>query len=161
MSNQRILRELIRKWRFIACKKKMARRKLELMYKNLHASYMQMADEIFGDDEVNPSVIKQFEMFGNNVGMFTAQEPEVGEELKKKYYTSVDKRYVFKNEGEGNSELRKTFTESRTIMEKEEEYEEKEEVVDSRPTNRDLSQSFKSNKNKNHRYESKYFQKGN
>ena len=120
-----------------------------------------MADENFGDDEVNPSVIKQFEMFGNNVGMFTAQEPEVGEELKKKYYTSVDKRYVFKNEGEGNSELRKTFTESRTIMEKEEEYEEKEEVVDSRPTNRDLSQSFKSNKNKNHRYESKYFQKGN
>lgn len=83
ISNQRFFRELIRKWRFIAFTKKMARRKLELMYKNLHASYMQMADEIFGDDEVNPSVIKQFEMFGNNVGMFTAQEPEVGEELKK------------------------------------------------------------------------------
>jgi hypothetical protein len=161
ISNQRFFRELIRKWRFIAFTKKMARRKLELMYKNLHASYMQMADEIFGDDEVNPSVIKQFEMFGNNVGMFTAQEPEVGEELKKKYYTSVDKRYVFKNDGETSNELRKTFTESRTIMEKEEEYEEKEELVDSRPADRDLSQSFKSNKSKNHRYESKYFQKGN
>jgi len=161
ITNQRFFRELIRKWRFIAFTKKMARRKLELMYKNLHASYMQMADEIFGDDEVNPSVIKQFEMFGNNVGMFTAQEPEVGEELKKKYYTSVDKRYVFKNDGETNSELRKTFTESRTIMEKEEEYEEKEEVVDSRPTNRDLSQSFKSGKNKSNRYESKYFHEGN
>ena len=132
----------------------MARRKLELMYKNLHASYMQMADEIFGDDEVNPSVIKQFEMFGNNVGMFTAQEPEVGEELKKKYYTSVDKRYVFKNDGETNNELRRTFTGQQIIMEKEEEMEEKEEVIESRPIERELSQSIKEGKKQ--RYHNNY-----
>ena len=137
----------------------MARRKLELMYKNLHASYMQMADEIFGDDEVNPSVIKQFEMFGNNVGMFTAQEPEVGEELKKKYYTSVDKRYVFKNDGETNNELRRTFTGQQIIMEKEEEMEEKEEVYESRPIERELSQSIREEKKQ--RYHNNYTKKDN
>ena len=71
ITNQRFFRELIRKWRFIAFTKKMARRKLELMYKNLHASYMQMADEIFGDDEVNPSVIKQFvSILSNLISLF-------------------------------------------------------------------------------------------
>ena len=160
ITNQRFFREMIRKWRFIAFTKKMARRKLELMYKNLHASYMQMADEIFGDDEVNPSVIKQFEMFGNNVGMFTAQEPEVGEELKKKYYTTVDKRYVFKNDGNTNSELRKTFTKEQIIMEKEEvEEEEKEIVSESRPVNKDLSRSFREVKNTG--FQRKYYKKDN
>ena len=137
----------------------MARRKLELMYKNLHASYMQMADEIFGDDEVNPSVIKQFEMFGNNVGMFTAQEPEVGEELKKKYYTTVDKRYVFKNDGKTNSDLRKTFTKEEIIMEKEEVEEQKEIGSESRPINKDLSRSFREVKNTD--FKKKYFRREN
>ena len=96
IAEQRFYRELIRKWRFISFTKKMARKKLELMYKNLHASYLQMADEIFGDDNnVNPSVFKEFERFGSNVGMFTGQEPEVDEEISKKYYTTVDKKYVF------------------------------------------------------------------
>ena len=79
----------------------MARKKLELMYKNLHASYLQMADEIFGEDKVNPSVFKEFERFGSNVGMFTGQEPEIDEELNKKYYTNVDKKYVFTNRASG------------------------------------------------------------
>ena len=145
ITNQRFFRELIRKWRFIAFTKKMARRKLELMYKNLHASYMQMADEIFGDDEVNPSVIKQFEMFGNNVGMFTAQEPEVGEEMSKKYYTTVDKRYVFKNDREISNEMRKSYTRQKQIIVEKEEMKESEEFSSSekRPRNKDLSSSFK------------------
>ena len=79
----------------------MARKKLELMYKNLHASYLQMADEIFGDDKINPSVFKEFEKFGSNVGMFTGQEPEVDEELNKKYYSAVDKKYVFTKRASG------------------------------------------------------------
>ena len=131
ITQQRFFRELIRKWRFISFTKKMARKKLELMYKNLHASYLQMADEIFGDDEVNPSVIKEFEMFGNNVGMFTGQEPEVNEELGKKYYATVDKRYVFNkmpSNDEGN--MRKAY--SKTVYKKveTEEIEETEEHKD-------------------------------
>ena len=77
--------------------KKMARKKMELMYKNLHSSYMQMANEFFGEDNVNPSVIKEFEMFGNNVGMFTGENPQVGEEINKKYYANVEKKYSFAN----------------------------------------------------------------
>ena len=100
IAQQRFYRELIRKWRFAAFAKKMARKKLELMYKNLHASYLQMADEFFGEDSVNPSVIKEFEMFGNNVGMFTGENPQIGEEVNKKYYANVEKKYSFANGGE-------------------------------------------------------------
>ena len=159
ISNQRFFREMIRKWRFITFTKIMARRKLELMYKNLHASYMQMADEIFGDDEVNPSVIKQFEMFGNNVGMFTAQDAEVSEDLKKKFYTTVDKRYVFKNEGTTNSEMRKTFTKSQIIMEEEEMKEEKEIVTDRRSINKDLSRSYRGNSGSGKKTDKKYYRR--
>ena len=161
ITNQRFFRELIRKWRFIAFTKKMARRKLELMYKNLHASYMQMADEIFGDDEVNPSVIKQFEMFGNNVGMFTAQEPEVGEEMSKKYYTAVDKRYVFKNDREISNEMRKSYIkQERQIIVEKEEAKEIEEFSSSekKPKNKDLNSSFRNSKKG---FYSKYFKKDN
>ena len=150
ITKQRFFREMIRKWRFITFTKIMARRKLELMYKNLHASYMQMADEIFGDDEVNPSVIKQFEMFGNNVGMFTAQELEIGEEMSKKYYTTVDKRYVFKNDREISNEMRKSYIKKQQIIVEKEEAKEIEEFSSSekKQKNKDLNSSFKAIKGK-------------
>jgi hypothetical protein len=92
----RFLRELIRKWRFSAFVKKMARKKLELMYKNLHVSYLQMANEVFGDeDENNPSVIKEFERFGSNLGMFNSEDAQMNEEINKRYYSNVTKKYVF------------------------------------------------------------------
>ena len=124
IAEQRFYRELIRKWRFITFTKKMARKKLELMYKNLHASYLQMADEIFGDENnVNPSVFKEFERFGHNVGMFTGQEPEIDEELNKKYYTNVDKKYVFTTRA--SARFPKTITKTEQNVE---EYYETEEV---------------------------------
>ena len=120
IAKQRFYRELIRKWRFISFTKKMARKKLELMYKNLHASYLQMADEIFGDENnINPSVFKEFERFGTNVGMFTGQEHEVEEELNKKYYSTVDKKYVFTTKASMKLPTVKT-----TITTEEERYEE-------------------------------------
>ena len=94
---QRYIREMIRKWRFLSFIKKVAKKKLELMYKNLHCSYLQMANEVFGDeDEFNPSVIKEFERFGNNVGMFSNEEPDASGEMSKKYYEKVSKKYHFK-----------------------------------------------------------------
>ena len=67
---------------------------MELMYKNLHASYLQMANEVFGDeDDVNPSIIKEFERFGNNLGMFNNEEP--GDLNNKGYYQKVSKKYIF------------------------------------------------------------------
>ena len=119
IARQRFFRELIRKWRFAAFAKKMARKKLELMYKNLHASYLQMADEFFGDDSVNPSVIKEFEMFGNNVGMFTGENPQIGEELNKKYYSNVEKKYSFANgsddTGGSSKKIKKKISKSERI----------------------------------------------
>ena len=126
-------------------------------------SYMQMADEIFGDDEVNPSVIKQFEMFGNNVGMFTAQEPEVGEEMNKKYYTAVDKRYVFKNDREISNEMRKSYIQQKQQIIEKEEAKEIEEYTssDKKGKNKDMNSRFRdSNKNKNVFYK-KYFKNDN
>ena len=101
IANQRYYRELIRKWRFITFSKKMTRKKLELMYKNLHASYLQMADEIFGEDKFNPSLFKEFERFGSNIGMFTGQEAKIDEELNKRYYSDVNKKYVFTTKASG------------------------------------------------------------
>ena len=120
-----------------------------------------MAEEIFGDDEVNPSAIKQFEMFGNNVGMFTAQEPEVGEEMNKKYYTAVDKRYVFKNDREISNEMRKSYTKKQQIIVEQEEAKEIEEFPspEKMPKNKDFSSSFK--KMKKGRFQGKYFKQNN
>ena len=53
----------------------MARRKLELMYKSLHCSYLEIANSIFSEEEINPSVIKEFERFGNGIGMFVNESP--------------------------------------------------------------------------------------
>ena len=128
IAKQRFYRELIRKWRFAAFAKKMAKRKLELMYKNLHASYMQMADEFFGEDNGNPSVIKEFEMFGNNVGMFTGENPQVGEELNKKYYANVEKKYIFAN-GQDDVEKVKKKAVKKKIVKKEKEEKIKKEII--------------------------------
>ena len=129
IAEQRFYRELIRKWRFAAFAKKMARKKLELMYKNLHASYLQMADEFFGDDSVNPSVIKEFEMFGNNVGMFTGENPQINEELNKKYYANVEKKYSFANGSEDLDKV-KTIKKKKIIKsERIRDYGEKNEII--------------------------------
>ena len=96
VAKQRYIRELTRKWRFAAFVKKMARKKLELMYKNLHVSYLQMANEVFGDEDDNPSVMKEFERFGTNIGMFSSEEPSLNDELSRKYIKTVQKKYVFK-----------------------------------------------------------------
>ena len=74
----------------------MAKKKLELIYKILHALYLQMADEFFGEDNGNPSMIKEFEMFGNNLGMFIAENPQIGKEINKRYYANAQRIYICK-----------------------------------------------------------------
>ena len=149
IAEQRYHRELIRKWRFVSFTKKMARKKLELMYKNLHASYLQMADEIFGDDKVNPSVFKEFEKFGHNVGMFTGQEPEVDEELNKKYYSAVDKKYVFTKRASGIISEVEDLKKEELLEEMNEGYEVKEdEIKRSATQSSKIKQQFDSLKKK-------------
>ena len=138
----------------------MARKKLELMYKNLHASYLQMADEIFGDDNnINPSVFKEFERFGTNVGMFTGQEPEIDEELNKKYYSAVDKKYVFTNRTSGTIPVK--ISKILSSQEYLEEEEEEEEGIKHSLTHKSGNISQKFEKIRKRGFSKKYFDKDN
>ena len=49
IARDRWLQNLIRRWRFIAFVKKMALKKLELMYKDLHVNYLEMADILLSE----------------------------------------------------------------------------------------------------------------
>ena len=93
---QRFIRELVRKWRFSAFIQSIARRKLELMYKNLHVSYLQMANELFGEkgsNSKNASIVKEFERLANRMGMFTNEDyTNVTEE---NFCEKINKTYVF------------------------------------------------------------------
>jgi hypothetical protein len=83
----------------------MAKRKLELMYKNLHVSYLQMANEVFGDEDstYNASVVKEFERFGNDVGMWGNENPYFPSENG--LVKTVNKKYVFESLDNENMKL--------------------------------------------------------
>jgi hypothetical protein len=95
IAEQRFIREIVRKWRFISFVKKMSRRKLELMYKNMHVSYLQMVNEVFGEEEntLNPSVIKEFERFGSEIGMWINEDPTTFAESG--FCKGINKKYIF------------------------------------------------------------------
>jgi len=94
LAKNRWIRQIIRKWRFVTFMKKMARKKMELMYKNLHVSYLEMVNSIFSDEEkLNPSVVKEFERFGYDVGMFINEDPFTPKEGKN--VLGVKKQYLF------------------------------------------------------------------
>ena len=93
---QRFIREVVRKWRFSAFIQSISRRKLELMYKNLHVSYLQIANELFGEKGANgknASIIKEFERLASRMGMFTNEDyTSVTEE---NFCEKINKTYVF------------------------------------------------------------------
>lgn len=94
ISRDRWIRQIIRRWRFITFAKAMARKKMELMYKNLHISYLELVNSMFNDEEeINPSLIKEFERFSADVGMFVNEDPYLKKESKE--YKVVKKQYIF------------------------------------------------------------------
>ena len=40
------------------------------MYKNLHVGYLEIINSLFNNESQFPSIIKEFENFGSNVGMY-------------------------------------------------------------------------------------------
>ncbi|MBR6924145.1 MAG: hypothetical protein IKH50_06370, partial [Oscillospiraceae bacterium] len=91
----------------------MAKKKMELMYKNLHVSYLEMVNTIFSDSEkINPSVVKEFERFGYGVGMFVNEDPYKPREGKN--CLGVKKKYLFPP-----VELEKTYKITKKVVEKE------------------------------------------
>ena len=98
MAKSRWIRQLIRKWRFISFVRKMTREKMELMYKNLQVSYLEMVNSIFSDEEAkNPGVAKEFERFGNGIGMFVNEDPYNNNALENQLCLGVKKQYLFPN----------------------------------------------------------------
>ena len=47
LAEERWLRTLIRKWRFLAFSKTMSKRKLAYLYKHFHVNYLEMANNVF------------------------------------------------------------------------------------------------------------------
>ena len=99
IAKERFLRQLIRRWRYIAFSKKLAMNKMKTIYKNLHMTYLEMANCLFGDEEGHgePSVIKEFERFGTSVGMWENEKPN--EKTEEKYVKTIKTQYVFDAEG--------------------------------------------------------------
>ena len=97
IAQERFLRQLIRRWRYIVFSKKLATNKMKTIYKNLHMTYLEMANCLFGDEAKDePSVIKEFERFGTSVGMWENIKPKKEEE---KYCKTIKTEYVFDDIG--------------------------------------------------------------
>ena len=90
ISTDRYIRQIIRRWRFISFVKIMSKKKLELMYKNLHMGYLEIINSLFNNESEFPSIIKEFENFGSNIGMYKNsdilnKEKDLYQKVKKKY----------------------------------------------------------------------------
>ena len=98
IAKSRWIRQILRKWRFSSFIKKMTREKMELMYKNMHVSYLEMVNSVFNDEEAkNPGVAKEFERFGNDLGMFINEDPYNDYALDGKLCLGVKRQYLFPN----------------------------------------------------------------
>ena len=94
ISEKRWIRVLIRKWRFKSFSKNISKKKMAFLYKHLHVNYLEMVNDVFGEEEqANPSVIKEFERFGSNVGMWENEHPGFIEESN--FCKNVQKRFSF------------------------------------------------------------------
>ena len=94
IAEKRWIRVLLRKWRFISFSKMISKKKMAFLYKHLHVNYLEMVNDVFGEEEqANPSVIKEFERFGANVGMWENEHPDFVEESN--FCKNVQKRFSF------------------------------------------------------------------
>ena len=91
LSKDRWIRQLLRKWRFISFSKNVSKRKLELMYQNLHLGYLEIINYLFNNQSQYPSMMKEFENFGEDIGMFEKSDNHIKRE--KELYQKVKKKY--------------------------------------------------------------------
>jgi len=94
IAHEKFFRQIIRRWRYITFSKKLAMNKMKTIYKNLHMTYLEMANCLFGDEgQTEPSVIKEFERFGTSVGMWENEKP--GEKTEEKFVKYMKTSYTF------------------------------------------------------------------
>ena len=92
ISTDRWIRQLLRRWRFISFVKNVSKKKLELMYKNLHVGYLEIINSLFNKESQN--MIKEFENFGADIGMYKNSDYYINRE--KELYQKVKKKYISK-----------------------------------------------------------------
>ena len=148
LAEERWLRTLIRKWRFLAFSKSMSKKKLAYLYKHFHVNYLEMANNVFGEQDSNPSVIKEFERFGSNVGIWENEKPDYAERIKhsksKKisYSTSTFKKLLKDKEEQKEKKKAKKIEEE---IEEEDEKEDKKKKVDDDEENEEESENDDNN----------------
>ena len=94
ISTDRWIRQIIRRWRFISFVKNVSKKKLELMYKNLHVGYLEIINSLFNNECKFPSMMKEFENFGADIGMYKSQDGYFNRE--KELYQKIKKKYISK-----------------------------------------------------------------
>ena len=104
IARDRWLLKLIRKWRFITFVRIMTTRKMELMYKDLHVTYLEMADSILNEE----NKMKDLPDYSDK-NIFNIKDPYLLQGAK--LYKNVKKQYVFEPPDGENEKLMKIMYE--------------------------------------------------
>jgi len=88
ISEKKFNKELIKRWKFIVHMQRLAKKKMESMYKAFHVQYLSAANDIFGDEENNAGVISEFSTLSEQLGMFKNESFESVENMKKHFVKS-------------------------------------------------------------------------
>ena len=94
IAKDRWLLRLIKKWRFITFVKKMAMKKMELMYKDLHVNYLEMADTVLKDGSpLGPNGANFLHDINKDKYIYDFYDPYLVKGAKP--YRAIKKQYVF------------------------------------------------------------------
>ena len=94
IAKDRLILRLIKKWRFITFVKKMAMKKMELMYKDLHVNYLEMADTLLKDvSPLGPNGANFLHDINKDKFTYDFYDPYLVKGAKP--YRAIKKQYVF------------------------------------------------------------------
>ena len=114
IKDDRWLLKLIKKWRFITFVKKMALKKMELIYKDLHVTYLEMADNVLNEGApLGPYGSRFLPDINIDKYLYEFNDPLLmkGSEA----YKGVKKQYVFESLDAEYEQRMKTIKEIETI----------------------------------------------
>ena len=114
IKDDRWLLKLIKKWRFITFVKKMALKKMELIYKDLHVTYLEMADNVLNEGApLGPYGSRFLPDINIDKYLYEFNDPLLmkGSEA----YKGVKKQYVFEPLAAEYEQRMKTINEITTI----------------------------------------------
>ena len=94
ITKDRYLLNLIKKWRFVVFVKKMATKKMELMYKDLHVTYLEMADSVLNEGSpLGPNGANFLHDVNKDKCTFDFYDPYLVKGSKP--YKAIRKEYIF------------------------------------------------------------------